>query len=96
VLRSRPASGDPARTGPDRTCARPKPQQKISPVTAAPSGPPDKWLDALAEDSLGREVPHCDGTVATRDVLVHVIEEYARHTGHADLQRECIDGRTGQ
>jgi Protein of unknown function (DUF664) len=25
-----------------------------------------------------------------------VIEEYARHVGHADLLRECIDGRTGQ
>ena len=56
----------------------------------------DAWLDALAEDSLRREVPHGDGTVATRDVLVHVIEEYARHAGHADLLRECIDGRTGQ
>jgi hypothetical protein len=29
-------------------------------------------------------------------VLVHMIEEYARHCGHADLLRECIDGRTGQ
>jgi uncharacterized damage-inducible protein DinB len=56
----------------------------------------DEWLNALAEDSMGREVPHGDGTVATRDVLVHVIEEYARHAGHADLLRECIDGRTGQ
>jgi uncharacterized damage-inducible protein DinB len=56
----------------------------------------DEWLDALAEDGLGREVPHGDGTVATRDVLVHMIEEYARHAGHADLLRECIDGRTGQ
>jgi Protein of unknown function (DUF664) len=45
---------------------------------------------------LGREVPTGDGTVAPRDVLVHVIEEYARHAGHADLLRECIDGRTGQ
>jgi hypothetical protein len=56
----------------------------------------DAWLDALAEDSLGREVPHGEGAVATRDVLVHMIEEYARHAGHADLLRECIDGRTGQ
>ena len=31
-----------------------------------------------------------------REVLVHMIEEYARHCGHADLLRECIDGRTGQ
>ena len=30
-----------------------------------------------------------------RWILVHMIEEYARHLGHADLLRECIDGRTG-
>jgi uncharacterized damage-inducible protein DinB len=56
----------------------------------------DEWLDALAEDGLDHEVPLGDGTVSTRDVLVHMIEEYARHAGHADLLRECIDGRTGQ
>ena len=38
-----------------------------------------------------------DGTsVALRSVLVHMIEEYARHCGHADLLRERIDGRVGQ
>jgi len=56
----------------------------------------NEWLDALDEADLGRQVPWDDGTVAVRDVLVHVIEEYARHAGHADLLRECIDGRTGQ
>lgn len=30
-----------------------------------------------------------------RWVYVHMIEEYARHNGHADLLRERIDGRTG-
>jgi uncharacterized damage-inducible protein DinB len=55
----------------------------------------DRWLDALDEAELGREVQHSHGTVSVRDVLVHVIEEYARHAGHADLLRECIDGRTG-
>jgi hypothetical protein len=30
-----------------------------------------------------------------RWVYVHMIEEYARHLGHADLLRECIDGVTG-
>ena len=30
-----------------------------------------------------------------RWVLLHLIEEYARHNGHADLLRESIDGRTG-
>ena len=56
----------------------------------------DVWLDALDEDDLGRHVPRDDDTVTVRDVLVHVVEEYARHAGHADLLRECIDGRTGQ
>ncbi|MGP0030723.1 MAG: DinB family protein [Acidimicrobiales bacterium] len=34
----------------------------------------------------------------TRDlrwIMVHMIEEYARHNGHADLLRECIDGTVG-
>ena len=56
----------------------------------------DEWLDGLDDDHLGDTVPHRDGTVSVRDVLVHLIEEYARHAGHADLLRECIDGRTGQ
>lgn len=30
-----------------------------------------------------------------RWVLIHLIEEYARHLGHVDLLRECVDGRTG-
>jgi uncharacterized damage-inducible protein DinB len=34
--------------------------------------------------------------VAVRELMVHRIEEYARHCGHADLLRECIDGRVGQ
>ena len=35
-------------------------------------------------------------TIALREVLLHMIEEYARHCGHADLLRERIDGRIGQ
>jgi hypothetical protein len=41
-------------------------------------------------DVVGRE-----GHVL-REVLVHLIEEYARHNGHADFLRERIDGRVGQ
>ena len=36
------------------------------------------------------------GEVSLRWVLIHMIEEYARHNGHADLLRERIDGVTGQ
>ncbi|MFF3057345.1 DinB family protein [Streptomyces sp. NPDC057909] len=34
--------------------------------------------------------------ITIRELMVHRIEEYARHCGHADLLRECIDGRVGQ
>jgi hypothetical protein len=36
------------------------------------------------------------GPLSTRWILVHLVEEYARHNGHADLLRERIDGRVGQ
>jgi hypothetical protein len=35
------------------------------------------------------------GQISLRTLLNHMIEEYARHIGHADLLRECIDGVTG-
>ncbi|MGP4113349.1 DinB family protein [Streptomyces sp. 4N509B] len=34
--------------------------------------------------------------IAVRELMVHRIEEYARHCGHADLLRERVDGRVGQ
>lgn len=37
-----------------------------------------------------------DRGVSIRELMVHRVEEYARHCGHADLLRECIDGRVGQ
>jgi uncharacterized damage-inducible protein DinB len=43
-----------------------------------------------AHAAWGREDP-----VSLRWVLAHMIEEYARHNGHADLIRESIDGLTG-
>ncbi|SFE74404.1 Protein of unknown function [Actinacidiphila alni] len=47
-----------------------------------------------AHPDLGERVGKDE--VAIRDLLVHRIEEYARHCGHADLLRECVDGRVGQ
>lgn len=39
----------------------------------------------------------CGGaTISLRYVLTHMIEEYARHNGHADLLREAIDGAVGE
>ncbi|MBK5307890.1 MAG: DinB family protein [Frankiaceae bacterium] len=49
------------------------------------------------EDDMGRVAIDRHGNkVSVREVLVHMVEEYARHCGHADLLRERIDGRVGQ
>jgi len=45
---------------------------------------------------FGTVVMHHDEPTEVRDILVHMVEEYARHLGHADLLRECIDGQTGE
>ena len=49
-----------------------------------------------AAPSLDTTAIHRDGEVSLREVLVHMVEEYARHNGHADLLRERTDGRVGQ
>jgi uncharacterized damage-inducible protein DinB len=50
-----------------------------------------------ASPDLAVRRPMEDGaTAALREVLLHMVEEYARHLGHADLLRERIDGRVGQ
>ena len=46
-------------------------------------------LGFVGRDSAGEPI-------SLRELLVHMIEEYARHNGHADLLRERIDGRIGQ
>lgn len=52
---------------------------------------PDGGLDTLAR----RTWP--DGSAPSlRWIVVHMIEEYARHNGHADLLREAVDGETGE
>jgi uncharacterized damage-inducible protein DinB len=53
----------------------------------------EAWLET---DDFDRVVPLDGDEIEVRDIVVHLVEEYARHCGHADLLRECIDGRTGQ
>jgi uncharacterized damage-inducible protein DinB len=54
---------------------------------------------ALAEGGPGRLARRgwADGrSPSLRWILCHLIEEYARHNGHADLIRESVDGLTGE
>ena len=37
-----------------------------------------------------------EGAFSLRWIVVHMIEEYSRHNGHADLIRQSIDGQTGE
>jgi uncharacterized damage-inducible protein DinB len=55
--------------------------------------------EALADGGLDRLARRTwpDGRAPSlRWILCHMIEEYARHNGHADLLRESVDGRTGE
>jgi uncharacterized damage-inducible protein DinB len=55
--------------------------------------------EALAEGGLERLARRTwpDGrSPSLRWIIVHMIEEYARHVGHADLIRESLDGLTGE
>jgi len=65
----------------------------------------DAWRAEIASaNRFVAEAPDLDvtgdrgrhGPVSLRTVLLHMVEEYARHNGHADLLRERIDGRVGQ
>jgi hypothetical protein len=56
----------------------------------------DAWLDGLPPEALDVVIGPDDRIATIRDVFVQVIQEYARHLGHADLLRESIDGRTGE
>ena len=49
----------------------------------------------IAAADLDAMSAHHDVTVSMRWVLLHMVEELARHLGHADLMREQIDGATG-
>ena len=56
---------------------------------------------ALADGGLDRPatgIPSSWGPTAPslRWIVVHMIEEFARHNGHADLLRESVDGVTGE
>jgi hypothetical protein len=55
--------------------------------------------EALADGGLDRLAQRTspDGQAPSlRWILLHMIEEYARHNGHADLIREFVDGQTGE
>ncbi|MEU6888471.1 DinB family protein [Streptomyces viridosporus] len=80
-----------------------QPERGLDEAVAAWQAEVARSREPVAEASLddsGRlseqEAGHVGGQgVSLRWIMVHMIEEYARHNGHADLIREQIDGVTG-
>ena len=81
------------------------PPPTTAPRTCWPSGRPcvarsrEHIAAAYAEGGpdVRTRIPWADGEPPTlRRMMVDMIEEYARHTGHADLIRESIDGLVGE
>ncbi|MDO8144824.1 MULTISPECIES: DinB family protein [unclassified Isoptericola] len=78
-------------------------------TTAAADSPAQlfAWLDesqrvteqivasAAGLDVLAVNPPEGEGPYSLRWILLHLVQEYARHLGHADLIREAIDGSVG-
>ncbi len=57
----------------------------------------ERFVAAAPDLDITGKIPDPQrGPMSLRWVLVHMIEEYARHLGHADLLRERIDGAVGQ
>jgi hypothetical protein len=75
------------------------PEELYALYDAAVARSRERIAAAVGEEGLDREVAAHDGDGAhanLRRLLCDMVEEYARHTGQADLIREAVDGRTGE
>ncbi|MER5769150.1 DinB family protein [Streptomyces sp. NPDC001985] len=55
----------------------------------------DEIVAAASLDDIGRHPGHPSGSANLRWMLIHLVEETARHAGHADIVRELLDGTKG-
>jgi uncharacterized damage-inducible protein DinB len=82
-----------------RTAAEDSPEQLLALWQEAVARSRAAVATALAAGGLDQPSGHSwpDGrTPSLRRLLIDMIEEYARHVGHADLIRESVDGLTGE
>ncbi len=81
------------------SAAQDKPELLYDIYDAAVRRSRERMSAALARGDLGQQVhaKFADGTHANlRRLVCDLLEEYGRHTGHADLLREAADGRVGE
>ena len=82
-----------------RSAAEDTPEELYARYDASVARARANLAEALADGDLDKLIEETwdDGeTPSIRRMLVDVIEEYVRHTGHADLLREAVDGRVGE
>ena len=84
-----------------RTAAEDTPEQLLALWRAAVSRSRASVAEALAKGGLDLRVAYGygndpDEAPSLRRILLDLIEEYARHVGHADLIRESVDGLVGE
>ena len=76
-----------------------RPEQLFALWRDAVASSRSRVTEAMADGGLGRLARRTwpDGSApSVRWILCHMIEEYARHNGHADLIRESVDGLVGE
>ena len=81
------------------SAAEDSPEQLFTLWRAAVVRSRSRVAEALADGGLERPARRswpARRASSLRWILVHMIEEYARHNGHADLLRESVDGLTGE
>ena len=83
-----------------RSAAEEMPEQLLTLWRAAVARSRASVAEAIADGGLewrAKGLTDSDGETPTlRYILITIIEEYARHNGHADLIRESVDGLVGQ
>ena len=81
------------------SAAQDTPEQLFALWRDAVASSRSRVTEAMADGGLGRLARRTwpDGSAPSlRWILCHMIEEYARHNGHADLIRESVDGLVGE
>ncbi|MCQ2000566.1 DinB family protein [Arthrobacter zhaoxinii] len=80
-----------------RTAADDSPEDLYALWSGAVGRSRKRLAAALDDGGLDQLLPAIEGQAGSlRRMLIDLIEEYARHTGHADLIRESVDGLVGE
>ena len=82
-----------------RTAAEASPEELLREWRASVDRSRALLNEAIQEGGMGRPAKKVEegwGSPSLRWIVCHMIEEYARHNGHADLIREAVDGSTGE